>query len=619
LPGRALAPIAVCFLGLGFGMTSAADNTNTAPVSAPSASPPHLTDAEDRMMSGELRSEAEAKSRANALYAQALISLTARDSDSSKVLEQLREVVKLDPKFNDAQAKIADVLLQTGQIESAFEQLQAAVKSNPDSASLKSMLGYTQHLRGQNDDAERLCTQALVRDPTEAASMKVLLEIAGDRDDLSGAVVHIKDILRNGTKVPASAWLTLARLYVEVARSESHTLSGDVVLKTLLPIYQEAAAKPPPDVERLTLLAEAYQDLGRKREALKTLKEAGELEPASVEIILHCAGLELDLGENEAALKDYRTAYDLNPNMSGLREKLGRIYLDNAKFTEAAELLQDALVQQPNDPGLEADLGVAYEGAHQHAKAQDWFQRAFASPACPPEAYLKLAVIELGSQQVKEAGKTLAAAQVRFPQSAKILFYQAIQNRYAKKYKAALACLTAMRTMASVSETDVFSPYYYRETALTMNLAGQSERIEPLLREGLGKYPENPDLMNGLAYTWAEHGTHLPEALALSRHAAQLDPGNGAVQDTWGWVYFKMGKVKDALPYLQRAAVMTNNDSVVLQHVGDALWKLGRSREAVAAWRRALQKDPGNHDLTTRINAAPAPANHADLRSAPTP
>ncbi len=567
-------------------------------------------------MSGELAPEAETKSRANALYAQALISLAGPDSDSAKALEQLRQVVKLDPRFGDAQVKIASILLQTGQVESAFEQLQAAVVSNPDSAAIESMLGYTQRLRSQNDDALRLCTQALTRDPTQAASMRVLLEIAGDQDDLSGAVIHIEDILKNGNKVPASTWLTLARLYVEVARSESHALSGDVVLRTLLPIYQEAVAKGPPDVERLTLLAEAYQDLGRKQEALKTLREASELEPSSVDIILHCARLELDMGQKAVALKDYRLAYELNPNMSGLREMLGRLYLDNDKFSDAIGLLQDALAEQPDDPGLEADLGVAYEGAHQHAKAQTWFDRSFASPTCPPEAYLKLAVFQLGNQQVKEAGKTLATARGRFPQSAKILFYQAIQDRYAKKYTEALACLNAMRTLASGSETDVFNPSYYLETALTMDLAKKEDQIEPLLREGLGKYPENSDLMNELAYSWADHGTHLSEALALSEHAGRLDPDNGAIQDTWGWVYFKMGKANDALPYLQRAAVMTNNDAVVLQHVGDAFLKLGHRREAIAAWRRALEKDPGNHDLTTRITAALAPANHAESRSA---
>ena len=597
-----------------------------APASADAPPPPtitvevHLTDGQDRRMTGQLSPAAEAKAQADALYAEALVSLDTPERDPQRALDQLRQVVALDPRFNEAQVKIAEILLQTGQVESAFEQLKAAAATEPRSAPIEAMLGYAQRLRGNNDEAERLCAQALARDPTQSSSMRVLLEIAGDRDDLAGAVTRIEDILRNGgASAPASAWLALGQLYMEVARSESRPLPGDTVLRTLLPIYQEAAAKQPPDIERLTLLAETYQDLDRRRDALKTLQEAEDLEPSNVDLLLRCARLEMDLDEKAKALRDYQQAYDLNPNLAGLRDMLGRLYLDHGRFADAVRILQDALVDQPEDPDLEADLGIAYEGARDHAQAQTWFQRAFASPACPPESYLKLAVFQLSNHQVREAGLTLTLAQDRFPQSAKILFYRAIQNRYAKNYPAALACLKAMRGLASPSETDIFNPNYYLESALTMSLAGQDALIEPLLREGLEKYPENSDLMNELAYSWADHGEHLDDALALSERASHLDPDNGAIQDTRGWVYFKMGKANDALPYLQRAAIMTDNDPVVLQHVGDAFLKLGHRREAIATWIRALEKDPSNHDLATRITAVQAQANHAYPRTAPNP
>lgn len=577
----------------------------------------HLTDGQDRMMTGSLRPAAEAKSRANALYADAMISFSGGASDSKKALDELRQVVALDPHNDDARIKIADTLLQTGQFDEAYRQLQGASPALRHSTALEALLGYTQHLRGQNDEAVRLSTQALTQDPTQAASMRVLLEVAGEQNDLSGAVLHIEDILKSGgTSVPASAWLTLGRLYLDVARNGPHGLSGDVMLKTLLPIYQEAAAKPPPDVDRLTLLAEAYQDLGRNREALQTLHQATEIEPSNVDVLLHCARLEMAGDQKTAALRDFEKAYQLAPNLSGLREMLGRIYLDSEKFDDAIRLLQDALTESPDDPGIEADLGLACEGRHDEAKATDWFGRAFASPSCPPEVYLKLAVFELNTGQIQKAGETLGLARTRFPDSARVLFYQAIQNRYAKNYPAALACLDAMGHFAA-TQGDVFDPGYYLESALILSVAHADARIEPLLREGLAKYPDNADLMNELAFFWAENSVHLDEALALSKRAVQREPGNGAMEDTLGWVYFKSGEVITALPYLQRAVILTKNDPVVLQHLGDAWSKLGHRREAIAAWRLALEKDPGNSDLTTRINAAPAQANHAHSRSAP--
>ena len=184
---------------------------------------------------------------------------------------------------------------------------------------------------------------------------------------------------------------------------------------------------------------------------------------------------------------------------------------------------------------------------------------------------------------------------------------------------AAAACLDQAHTLAVGSETSVLDLHYYLESALILNLAGKKDQLEAVLREGLGKYPDNPELMNELAYFWADQGSHLPEAFTLSCRAAELEPDNGPILDTRGWVYFQMGQAKDALPYLQRAAFMTNNDPVVLQHVGDAYLKLGLRREAIATWTRALEKDPRNGDLANRIDAALAQAKNAHLRSAPTP
>ena len=567
-------------------------------------------------MTGRLSPAAEITSHANALYAEALSA--GSPGDPGTILGKLREVVALDPHFAEAQVKIANLLLQSGQIEAALDQLQTARTANPDSAAIEATFSYAQRLHGENSEALRLSQDALAKDSDQAVAMRVMLEIAADQNDLAGGVIQVEDILRQrGADVSGTAWLALAKLYIEVARSDPRARTGDAILKTLLPIYQQAAAKRPLNVETLTLLSDTCHDLGQKREALQALQQASSLEPSNVDIILRCADLQADLDQKAEALKDYEQAYTLNPGLTGLRETLVRLYLEGSRFDDAASLLQEALADSPHDPGLEVDLGIAYEGAAQDEKAEACFQRAFASSACNAEAYLRLAVFHLGRKELKKAAAILTAAQARFPTSAKVRFYEAIEHRYKKEYGAALACLSQMRTLTSGPEADSLDIHYYLESALTLNLAGKQDMIEPTLREGIEKYPTNPDLMNELAYFWADRGNHLPDALVLGERALALDPESGPTQDTCGWIYFKMGRTKDALPYLQRAALMTDNDPVVLQHVGDAYLKLDRRREAIATWRLALEKDSGNHDLINRIDAALAQANHAHPRSAP--
>jgi tetratricopeptide (TPR) repeat protein len=580
----------------------------------------HLTDAQDRILTGKLSRQAENRSHANAFYAEAMLLPEDVAGDRQRALELLQQAVALDSTFADAQVKLANLLLQSGQLDAALAQLKSAAASNPDSIPIEAALGYTQSLRGQTEEAIHLSTHALTKDPAQTVPMRVLLEIAGDQDDLAGGVLHIEDILKAGSsKGPASAWLNLARLYLEVARGETHPPDSETILRTRLPILQQAAAKSPPNVETLSLLADTYRDLGRKGEALETHRRAAALEPFNVDLRLHCADLETDLGRKAEALKDYEQAYSLDPSVNGLREMLGGLYLDNKRFADAARVFEDALANSPPNTGVEIDLGIAYEGDHQPEKAQACFQHVFNSTDCPPEAYLKLAFFQLEHKELKQAAETLKSAQAHFPQSARVRVYEAIQHRYEKNYDAAVASLDQARALASGTQADVLDPDFYRESALTLSLAGQKDRLESVLHEGLGKYPDDPSLMNELAYFWADQGSHLPEALALSTRAATLDPDNGPIEDTRGWVYFQMGQPKDALPYLQRAAFMTNNDPVVLQHVGDTYLKLGLRHEAIATWARALEKDPHNGDLAKRIDAALAQAKNAHLRSAPHP
>jgi tetratricopeptide (TPR) repeat protein len=553
--------VTVCLAACSLAAAPAADTAATA-ASAPQPEtrpPAHLTDAQDRLGTGRLNPAADARSQANALYAEALLLPDGPAADRDQAMDLFRRIIALDPSFADARVKLADLLLQSGQFDLALAQLQTAAAAHPDSLPIEVDLGYALRLRGQNDEARRLCTRALTRDPTLSLAIRVLLEIADDQDDLAGGVLHVEDILQaGGSHVPASSWLDLARLYIEIADADKAPPPNDVILKTRLPILQQAAAKSPPDPEALTLLAVTYRDLDRKADALKTFRRAVALNPDDIDSLLSCASLESDLGHIADAIRDDEKVSALSPDL-------------------------------PNLPGILASL------------------------------YLKLALSQLEQNEVKPAGQTLASAQTRFPQSAQIRFYQAVQHRCEKNDDAALASLAQALALATPSQADAINLDYYRQTAAILNITGQKTALEALLREALDRYPDSPEWMNELAYFWADQGRNLPEALALSRRAAALDPANGPIIDTCGWVYFQMGRPKDALPYLQRAALMTNNDPVVLQHVGDACSKLGLTREAIAAWSRALEKDPRNGDLANRIDAAQAQAKNAHLRSAPNP
>lgn len=104
--------------------------------------------------------------------------------------------------------------------------------------------------------------------------------------------------------------------------------------------------------------------------------------------------------------------------------------------------------------------------------------------------------------------------------------------------------------------------------------------------------PEQPDVMNYLGYSWVDRGEHLQEGLAMLRRAIELRPSSGAIIDSLGWAYFRLGDYDQALEHLERAVELEPADPTLNDHLGDVYWRLGRRIEARFQWQRALTFEP---------------------------
>jgi tetratricopeptide (TPR) repeat protein len=56
-------------------------------------------------------------------------------------------------------------------------------------------------------------------------------------------------------------------------------------------------------------------------------------------------------------------------------------------------------------------------------------------------------------------------------------------------------------------------------------------------------------------------------------------------------VLFKLGKVEEAVPHLEKAAQKpSGGDGTIWDHLGDAYERLGKHDQAVDAWQKALKE-----------------------------
>ncbi len=109
--------------------------------------------------------------------------------------------------------------------------------------------------------------------------------------------------------------------------------------------------------------------------------------------------------------------------------------------------------------------------------------------------------------------------------------------------------------------------------------------------------PGNLMALNNFAYALAINGGSLERSLEMSRKVIETDNNTSAFLDTYGWILHLMGKSVEALPYLERAADLDNENAEVFEHLGDIYLIEGQRMKASEAWEKSLELDPSNEAL----------------------
>src|SRR5207248_11655112 len=114
---------------------------------------------------------------------------------------------------------------------------------------------------------------------------------------------------------------------------------------------------------------------------------------------------------------------------------------------------------------------------------------------------------------------------------------------------------------------------------------------EQLLEQVVQLDPHNAPANNDLGYTWADGGKNLARAEEMIRLAVDAEPDNQSFLESLGWVLYKRAKFAEAVVYFEQAiGPATRPDPVVLDHMGDVLYRLSRSEGAVKQWKRAQER-----------------------------
>ena len=151
---------------------------------------------------------------------------------------------------------------------------------------------------------------------------------------------------------------------------------------------------------------------------------------------------------------------------------------------------------------------------------------------------------------------------------------------------------------------DVSHELYSKTTdgrGIAYERSGKWQNAEKDFLSSLNKEPNQPYVINYLAYSWVEKGIKIEESLEMLRKANQLKKNDGYIIDSLGWALHKLKRYKEAKEYLQQAVTLMPSDPIVNDHYGDILWMNGNKLQARYYWNYVLKLEETEEKLKETV------------------
>jgi tetratricopeptide (TPR) repeat protein len=253
------------------------------------------------------------------------------------------------------------------------------------------------------------------------------------------------------------------------------------------------------------------------------------------------------------------------------------------------------------------------EGQYQAALAM--LERADPADPFAPVLALRRAGLLDRLDKLPEAEAELRRLSAQFPRAFQPMARLGDMYRGRQNWPPAIVAYDAAIARLGVPVVTHWPIFYARGIALER--AKRWPEAEADFQRALSLSPEQPLVLNYLAYSWVEMGQNLVEARRMLERAVALRPNDGNIADSLGWALYKLGDIPGAVRWLEKAVELESQSSVINDHLGDAYWAQGRRREALFQWRRALILGPEGDEgpkIEAKIANGLAPQPAAETR-----
>jgi len=156
--------------------------------------------------------------------------------------------------------------------------------------------------------------------------------------------------------------------------------------------------------------------------------------------------------------------------------------------------------------------------------------------------------------------------------------------------------------LKNIDQNHILIPKILDRRGTSYERFGEWHKAEKDLEESLRILPNQPYVLNYLAYSWVEKGINIDKSLEMLNKATSLKKNDPYILDSLGWAYYANKNYVDAEKFLRGAVKLLPLDPIINDHYADTLWMLNKDIQARYFWEQVLSLDGAEKKLKDNIN-----------------
>ncbi len=537
-------------------------------------------------------------------------------------------------RVSEAEMRLQEKLIEAGKakiledIETAVEAYENILKDHPDNATAAFELARLLAQQEFYVDARRWAKKAVVADPENVWSQKLLADLYQETGDFTAAANIYRGLKE---KAPGETDYYYKEAYMWVK-------AGD--LDRALKVYDELEAKAGISEALIRRKHSLYMGTGDYKKAEGELRRLIEAFPQELDYRYRLAGFYKQVGKAQKALEVYEAILAIDPYEEKARMELA----GNSFKASDEEAYLTALKPVFEDGSVDIDLKigkilpfiqrVAETGQRNLADATleltDILESVHPNEAKPLAAsgdlFYHTDRLEAAAQKYKSALQRDESVYVVWEQ---LLYTQRALGRYEAVLETAgnamdvfpnQGALYMLYASAANALADYGEALDWLDQALLMSGKDQNLKLDILIEKGIALAGEGD---SDAAYTAFEEALRIypksPQALGLyslylaianeaeSRYrdllkaAQKATPELPGLQHAAAWAAFRSGDPGGAQTLLQKAETAAVHPPRRLEQFGDLYFLLGEEDRALEMWNNALNAGSQSTTLTKKI------------------